>query len=101
MSTESLELTKSAEPGKTNSIVWMCNVIFLLLGFLIAQFWLGMTINLEVDIPVKHLGAILRLVNRNGNECCQCTDSFCNRFIFPGREHQNPIEIIMKNQQIV
>ncbi len=62
MSIESLNLKKSTESGTTDSIVKMRNAIFLLLGLLIAQFWLGMTINLEVNIPVKHLGAIQSLM---------------------------------------
>ena len=45
-------------PTGIRELVWMRNNIFILLTFLIAQFWLGMTINLEVNMPVKHLGAI-------------------------------------------
>ena len=54
--------TKLIEHGKTNPIMKIRNVIFLLIGLLAAQFWLGMTINLEVNIPVKHLGAIQSLI---------------------------------------
>ncbi|MDG7038299.1 MAG: hypothetical protein JRN32_03340 [Nitrososphaerota archaeon] len=54
--------TKLIEHGKTNPIMKIRNVIFLLIGLLTAQFWLGMTINLEVNIPVKHLGAIQSLI---------------------------------------
>ena len=67
MSIESLNLKKSTESGTTDSIVKMRNAIFLLLGLLIAQFWLGMTINLEVNIPVKHLGAIQSLMYFGSN----------------------------------
>ncbi|MCW6171189.1 MAG: hypothetical protein LVQ96_08500 [Thermoplasmatales archaeon] len=53
--------------AKTNIIVNIRNVIFLLLGLLIIQFWLGMTINLEVNIPVKHFGAMRSLMYFGGH----------------------------------
>ena len=59
--------TKLIEHGKTNYIVRIRNVTFLLLGLLILQFWLGMTINLEVNIPVKHLGAIQSILYFGGH----------------------------------
>ena len=52
------EPTELIKHGKTNHIVEIRNVTFLLLSLLIVQFWMEMTINLEVNIPVKHLGAI-------------------------------------------
>ena len=61
MSVEGSNLIKSVEAGKTNSIAKIRNLIFLLLALLVAQFWLGMTINLEVNIPVKYLGAVQSL----------------------------------------
>ena len=55
-------LIKNVETKKTQSIVRIRNLVFVLLALLIAQFWLGMTINLEVDIPVKYLGAVQSLL---------------------------------------
>ena len=59
--------TKLIERGKPNPIMKIRNVIFLLIGLLIAQFWLGMTINLRVNIPVKHLGAVQSLIYFGGH----------------------------------
>ena len=56
------ESTKLIGHRKTNPIKRIRNVTFLLIGLLIAQFWLGMTINLEVNLPVKYLGAIQSLI---------------------------------------
>ena len=42
-------------------LVWMRNTFFLFLAVMALQFWLGMTINLEVNIPVKHLGLFASL----------------------------------------
>ncbi len=50
------------EHRKTVTIVKMRNLIFLLLALVAAQFWLGMTINLEVNLPVKNLGALQSLI---------------------------------------
>ena len=62
MSIEGSMLIKNVETKKTQSIVGIRNLVFVLLALLIAQFWLGMTINLEIDIPVKYLGAVQSLV---------------------------------------
>ena len=48
-------------------LVWMRNTIFLLLAILALQFWLGMTINLEVNIPVKHLGPLSSILYFGGH----------------------------------
>lgn len=37
------------------------NSIVVLLVLLVAQFWLGMTINLEINLPVEQLGAVQSL----------------------------------------
>lgn len=55
-------LIKNVETKKTQSIVRIRNLVFVLLALLIVQFWLGMTINLEIDIPVKYLGAVQSLL---------------------------------------
>ncbi len=62
MSIEGSRLIKSVGTKKIQSIVRIRNLVFVLLALLIAQFWLGMTINLEIDIPVKYLGAVQTLV---------------------------------------
>ena len=62
MSIEGSMLIKNVETKKTQSIVRIRNLVFVLLALLIVQFWLGMTINLEIDIPVKYLGAVQTLL---------------------------------------
>ena len=62
MSIEGSMLIKNVETKKTQSIVRIRNLVFVLLALLIVQFWLGMTINLEIDIPVKYLGAVQSLL---------------------------------------
>ncbi|MEM0155817.1 MAG: hypothetical protein QW597_04355 [Thermoplasmataceae archaeon] len=60
MSGNNMKKEETIEESKV--FIRMRNLIFLLLGLLIAQFWLGMTINLEVNIPVKTLGAIQSII---------------------------------------
>ena len=55
-------MIKNSRSGRTHAIVRIRNVIFILFILLIAQFWLGMAINLEVNMPVMHLGAIASLL---------------------------------------
>ena len=62
MSIDVYKMAKNVKSKEKNNIVKIRNVIFLLIGLLIAQFWLGMTINLEVNIPLKYLGAIQSLI---------------------------------------
>ncbi|GGM76460.1 hypothetical protein GCM10007108_13060 [Thermogymnomonas acidicola] len=45
----------------------MRGITIALLVLLVAQFWLGMSINLEVSLPVMHLGAIGSLVYYGGH----------------------------------
>lgn len=49
---------KSEESKSSKLMAWTRNATFLFLALLALQFWLGMSINLEVNIPVKHLGAL-------------------------------------------
>ncbi len=49
---------KSIAYSGVQVLIRIRNVTFILLALLIPQFWLGMTINLEVNIPVKNLNAI-------------------------------------------
>lgn len=51
-----LNLSDQKEKGERKSILLLRNTAFAFLAIVIAQFWLGMTINLEVDLPVKQLG---------------------------------------------
>ncbi|MFG1556195.1 MAG: hypothetical protein AAE985_07035 [Thermoplasmataceae archaeon] len=53
--------------GGMRSFVRIRNVLFLILGLLMIQFWLGMTINLEVNIPVKYLGPLQSLTYFGGH----------------------------------
>ena len=59
--------TKLPEHGKANTVVNIRNVIFLLLALLTAQFDLGMTMNLDVNLPVKNLGALQSLIYFGGH----------------------------------
>ncbi|MGP6220184.1 hypothetical protein [Caldiplasma sukawensis] len=49
---------KLIEHGKTNYNVRIRKVNFFFLSILIEQFWLGITINPEMNISMKHIGAI-------------------------------------------
>ncbi len=57
-----MKTTETLESEESKVIVKIRNVIFLLLGLLVTQFWLGMTINLEINMPVKYLGAVQSLI---------------------------------------
>ncbi|MEM3192975.1 MAG: hypothetical protein QW292_13010 [Candidatus Parvarchaeota archaeon] len=48
-------------------IIRIRNLIIVLFAFLIFQFWLGMTINLEINMPIKHLGALESLIYYGGH----------------------------------
>lgn len=39
----------------------MRNMVFTLFALILAQFWLGMTINLEVSLPIRHYGILQSL----------------------------------------
>ena len=54
--------TKPLEHRKTNTIANIRNVIFFLLALLTVQFELGLTVNLDVSLPVKNLGALQSLI---------------------------------------
>ena len=43
---------------KTNTIILLRNVSIIFLALIGLQFWLGMSINLELNLPVKNLSAI-------------------------------------------
>ncbi len=43
--------------GELKNLSAMRNTAFAFLALIMAQFWLGMTINLEIALPVKHLDA--------------------------------------------
>lgn len=58
---------KNSGSESMHVIVLMKNVILILFFLMIIQFWLGMTINLEVNMPVKHLGIIESLLYYGGN----------------------------------
>lgn len=54
--------TASKRGLEVKHLVWMRNTFFLFLAVIALQFWLGMTINLEVNMPVKHLGLVASLL---------------------------------------
>jgi hypothetical protein len=58
METEEMESQRNLN---LKHLVRMRNTFFLFIAVISLQFWIGMTINLEVNIPVKHLGPISSL----------------------------------------
>lgn len=59
--------TKPLEHRKTNIIVNIRNVILFLLALSTVQFDIGMTMNLDVNLPVKNLGALQSLIYFGGH----------------------------------